>query len=117
MEVNFRQNVRVGPELVSALWSVRFSEVSALESLRYEGFLKNWSGTNDTVRLREVVALEDVRFREVSLYYRRNSCYYGNTNRSFSYKNHNRMTENISLELLESLLFVDATQFHVLLSQ
>ena len=57
----------VGPELVSALWSVRFTEVSALERLRYESFLKNWSGTNDTVRLTEVSALEDVRFRDVSL--------------------------------------------------
>ena len=27
------------------------------------------SGTNDIVRLRDVSALEDVRFREVSLYY------------------------------------------------
>ena len=57
MEVNFRQNVRVGPELVSALWSDRFTEVSALERLRYKSFLKNWSGTNDTVRLREVSSL------------------------------------------------------------
>ena len=58
MEVNFRQNVCVGPELVSALH----------ERLRYKSFLKNSSGTNDIVRLREVSALEDVRFREVSLY-------------------------------------------------
>ena len=68
MEVNFRQNVRVGLELVSALWSVRFTELSALDRLRYENLLKNWSGTNDTVRLREVSALEDVRLWEVSLY-------------------------------------------------
>ena len=57
MEVNLRQNVRVRLELVSALWSVRFTEVPALERLRYESFLKNLSGTNDTVRLREVSAL------------------------------------------------------------
>ena len=38
------------------------------ERLRYESFLKNLSGTNDTARLIEVSALEDVRFREVSLY-------------------------------------------------
>ena len=30
---------------------------------------KNWSGINDTVRLREVSDLEDVRFMEVSLYF------------------------------------------------
>ena len=57
MEVNFRQNVRVGPELVSAL-SVRFTEVSALGRLRYESFLKNWSGKNDTDGVREVSVLE-----------------------------------------------------------
>ena len=52
---------------VSALWSVRF-RVSALERFCYKGFLRNSSGTKFFVRLREVSALEDVRFREVSLY-------------------------------------------------
>ena len=68
-KVNFRQNVRVGPQLVCALWSVRFTEVSALERLRYESFLKNLSGTNDTVCLRQVSALEDVCVMDVSLYF------------------------------------------------
>ena len=53
---------------VSALWSVRF-RVSALERFCYKGFLRNSSGTKFFVRLREVSALEDVRFREVPLYY------------------------------------------------
>ena len=52
---------------VSALWSVRF-RVSALERFCYKGFLRNSSGTNFFVRLREVSALEDVRLREVPLY-------------------------------------------------
>ena len=52
---------------VSALWSVRF-RVSALERFCYKGFLRNSSGTKFFVRLREVSALEDVRFREVPLY-------------------------------------------------
>ena len=52
----------------SALWSVRF-RVSALERLCYKGFLRNSSGTKLFVRLREVSALEDVRFREVPLYF------------------------------------------------
>ena len=51
---------------VSALWSVRF-RVSALERFCYKGFLKNSSGTKLFVRLREVSALEDARFREVPL--------------------------------------------------
>ena len=60
MEVNFRQYVRAGPELVSLqrcpLWRGCAKIISLI-------FLRN-----DTVRLREVSALEDVRFREVSLY-------------------------------------------------
>ena len=52
---------------VSALWSVRF-RLSALERFCYKGFLRNSSGTNFFVRLKEVSALEDVRLREVSLY-------------------------------------------------
>ena len=41
--------------------------VSALERFCYKGFLRNSSGTNFFVRLREVSALEDVRFRDVPL--------------------------------------------------
>ena len=52
---------------VSALWSVRF-RLSALERFCYKGFLRNSSETNFFVRLREVSALEDVRFRKVPLY-------------------------------------------------
>ena len=52
---------------VSALWSVRF-RVSALERFCYKGSLRNSSGTKYFVRLREVSALDDVRFREVPLY-------------------------------------------------
>ena len=55
MEVNFRQNVCVGPKIVSAL-----------QRLRYESFPKNWSGTNDTVRIREVSALG--RFHSTRIY-------------------------------------------------
>ena len=55
---------------VSAFWSVRF-RVSALERFCDKGFLRNSSGTNFFVRLREVSALEDVRFREVLLYFRK----------------------------------------------
>ena len=52
---------------VLALCSVRF-RVSALERFCYKGFLRNSSGTKFFLRLREVSALEDVRFREVPLY-------------------------------------------------
>ena len=52
---------------VSVLRSVRF-RVSALERFCYKGFLKNSSGTKLFVHLREVSALEDVRFRDVPLY-------------------------------------------------
>ena len=52
---------------VFALWSVRF-RASALERFCYKGFHRNSSGTKFFVRLREVFALEDVRFREVPLY-------------------------------------------------
>ena len=51
---------------VSSLWSVRF-RVSALERFCYKGFLRNSSGTKYFVRLREVSALEDARFREAPL--------------------------------------------------
>ena len=54
---------------VSALWSVRF-RVSALERFCYKRFLRISQGTKFFVRLREVSALEDVRFREVPLYYK-----------------------------------------------
>ena len=52
---------------VSALWSVRL-RVSTLERFCYKGFLRNLPGTKRFVRLREVSALEHVRFREVPLY-------------------------------------------------
>ena len=51
---------------VSAFWSVHF-RVSALEKFCYNGFLRNLSWTKSFVRLKEVSALEDVRFREVPL--------------------------------------------------
>ena len=66
MEDDYGSNVHVGLEIVSALWSVRF-RVSALERFFYKRFLKNSSGTKFFDRLTEVSALEDVRFREVSL--------------------------------------------------
>ena len=53
---------------VSALWRVRF-RVSTLERFCYKGFVRNSSGTKFFVLLREVSALQDVRFREVPLYY------------------------------------------------
>ena len=43
-------------------------KVSALERFCYKGFLRNSSRTKFFVRLREVSAVEDVRFREVPLY-------------------------------------------------
>ena len=52
---------------VSALWSVRL-RVSALERFCFTGFLRNSTGTKFSVHLREVAALEDVRFREVPPY-------------------------------------------------
>ena len=51
---------------VSPLWSVHF-RLSAMVRFCYKGFLKNSSGTNFFVRLREVSDLEDFRFREVPL--------------------------------------------------
>ena len=44
-------------------------KVSAFERFCYKEFLRNSSGTKFFVRLREVSALQDVRFREVPLYY------------------------------------------------
>ena len=57
MEDDYGSNVYAGLE-----------KVSALERFCYKGFLKNSSGTKIFVRLKEVSALEDVRFREVPLY-------------------------------------------------
>ena len=67
MEDDYGSNVHGALEKVSALWSVRFG-VSALEMFCYKRFLRNSSGTKFFVRLRQVSALEDVRFREVPLY-------------------------------------------------
>ena len=41
--------------------------MSALERICYKGFLRNSSGTKFFVRLREVSAFDDNRFREVPL--------------------------------------------------
>ena len=54
---------------VSALRSVRF-RVSTLERFSYKAFLRNSSGIKFFVRLREVSALEDVRYRAIPLYFR-----------------------------------------------
>ena len=54
---------------VSVLWSVCF-KVSTLERFCYKWFLSNLSWTKFFVRPREVSALEDVRFREVPLYFK-----------------------------------------------
>ena len=48
-------------------------EVSALERFYYKGFLRNFSEAKLFVHLREVCALEDVRFREVPLYNKKHS--------------------------------------------
>ena len=61
MEDDYGSNVHAG--LVK---SVRF-RVSSLERFCSKGFLRNSSGTKSFVRLRELSALEDVRFREVPL--------------------------------------------------
>ena len=63
MEDDYGSKVHVGREK-----SVRF-RVSALERFCYKGFLRNLSGTKNFVRLREVSALEVVRFREVLLHF------------------------------------------------
>ena len=64
------------PLYVGRLWfrvyaglekSVRF-RVSAMERFCYKGFLRNSSGTKFFACLREMSAVEDVRFREVPLY-------------------------------------------------
>ena len=62
MENDCGSNVYAGLEE-----SVRF-RVSALKRFCYTGFLRNSSRTKLFVRLREVSALKDVRFREVPLY-------------------------------------------------
>ena len=80
---------------VSALWSVRF-RVSALERFCYKGFLRNSSRTKFFVRLREVSALEDVRFREVPLYHNSNIGDKENTNLSDSISD--RLSNAASLE-------------------
>ena len=68
MEDDYGSNVHAELEK-----SVRFLEspfrLSALERFCYKGFLRNSSGPKFFVCLREVSALEDVRFREAPLYY------------------------------------------------
>ena len=59
MEDDYGSNVHAGLEK-----KVRF-RVSALERFCYKGFRRNSSGTKCIVRLREVSALEGIRFREV----------------------------------------------------
>ena len=59
---------------VSALWRVHF-RVFALERFCYKEFLRNSSRTKFFVRLIEVSALEDARFREVPLYFSGNLLY------------------------------------------
>ena len=63
MEDDYGSNVHVGLKK-----SVRFMERPLFERFCYKGFLRNSSGTKFLVRLREVSALKDVRFREVPLY-------------------------------------------------
>ena len=62
MEDDYGSNVNAGLEK-----NVRF-RVSASERFCYKEFLRNPSGTNFFVRLREVSTLEDVHFKEVPLY-------------------------------------------------
>ena len=62
MEDDYGSNVHAELEK-----SVRF-RVSTLEKFCYKGFLSNSSGAKFCVRLREVSALQNVRFREVPLY-------------------------------------------------
>ena len=57
MEGDYGSNVHAGLE-----------KVSALERFCYKRFLRNSSGTKFFVSLRQVSALEDIRFREVPLY-------------------------------------------------
>ena len=63
MEDDYGSNVHVGLKK-----SVRFMERPLFERFCYKGFLRNSSGTKFLVRLKEVSALKDVRFREVPLY-------------------------------------------------
>ena len=63
MEDDYGSNVHAGLEKKYLLYGV-----SALERFCYKGFLRNSSRTKFFLRLREVSALEDVRFREVPLY-------------------------------------------------
>ena len=67
MEDDYGSNVLAGLEKSVRFMNVRF-RVSSLERFCYKGFLRNSSGTEFFVRLREVSALEDVRSREVPLY-------------------------------------------------
>ena len=62
-----------GTRKVSALWSVCFIGVSALYKYRCESFFENSSGTNQTVHLIEVFALENAHFRKVLLYTKTNT--------------------------------------------
>ena len=67
IEVNSWWNSRAGPEK-----SVHFKVMSALDCSLWRGFfefIKNSSGKKFFVRLKEVSALEEVRFLEVPLIY------------------------------------------------
>ena len=59
MEEDYGSNIHAEFEKKCPLYGV-----PALERFYYKGFLRNSSGTNFFVRLREVFALEDVRSRE-----------------------------------------------------
>ena len=63
MEDDYGSNVHAGFEKI-----VRF-RVSALERFCYKGFVRNLSGAKFFVRFGEMSALEDVRLREVPLYF------------------------------------------------
>ena len=72
---------------VSVLWIVHF-RVSALKRFCYKGFHRNSSWTKFFVRLREMSALEDVRFREVPLYTKKYeiNCHPNKTNACSKYR-------------------------------
>ena len=75
---------------VSTLWNVHF-RVSSLERFCFKGFLRNSSRPKFFVCLREVAALENLRFSEVPLYFncRNLSQYLKKLHKSVSVRNGN----------------------------
>ena len=80
--------------------------VSALERFCFKGFLRNLSGTNFFVRLRQVSTLEDINFR---------GFHCPHITSRVSERHHFRAKEDPKRFFMEATFLTDKNNFHVLL--